>query len=304
MAEESRPPPPKHTELPLPKRRHGPVRRALTFVGGKALRLTGTVAKIGTLFVAANAAFHLYEKQTVEKHFGESVEDNDGDDGDDSKDHKKESGKRGKLVLVLPFHSLKLVEKKGPSFDFEGVKSRDKIPTITMEVTELVDIIHAAALDPKICALHADFDEGMRYPMGYAHIEEVRNAIRIFNESHRVHRDPNVGHNPVFAMKRNGEPKVSFAFGHSFDWNQYYLASAFSYVHLQTRGDLHLFGTTMMNTFFGPAFEKYGIKAHVFKHGDYKSEFVLQHVQPFFLFQRKSLIFEIVLLFSCTKYFH
>mmetsp|Transcript_15936 Transcript_15936/g.31781 ORF Transcript_15936/g.31781 Transcript_15936/m.31781 type:complete len:729 (+) Transcript_15936:109-2295(+) len=270
MTEELRPPPPKHTQPLPPKRRHGPVRRALTSVGGKALRLTGTVAKFGAVFVAANAALHLYEKQTVEKHFGGSIEGN-GDNDDDTKDNKDENGKGGKFVLVLPFHSLRLVEKKGPSLDIEGVKSRDKIPAITMEVTELVDIIHAAAADPKICALHADFDEGMRYPMGYAHIEEVRNAIRIFNESHRVHRDPNVGHNPVFAMPRNGEPKSSFAFGHSFDWNQYYLASAFSYVHLQTRGDLHLFGTTVMNTFFGPAFEKYGIKAHVFKHGDYKT---------------------------------
>ena len=108
--------------------------------------------------------------------------------------------------------------------------------------------------------------------MGYAHIEEIRNAIRIFNESHRVHRDPNVGHNPVFAMPRNGDPKPSYAFGHSFQWNEYFLASAFSYVHLQARGNLHLFGATTMNTFFGPALDKYGIKAHVFKHGDYKSE--------------------------------
>ena len=72
----------------------------------------------------------------------------------------------------------------------------------------------------------------------YAHIEEIRNAIRIFNESHRVHRDPNVNHNPVFALVRNGEPKPSYAFGYGYRWNEYFLASAFSYVSLQARGNL------------------------------------------------------------------
>jgi protease-4 len=106
----------------------------------------------------------------------------------------------------------------------------------------------------------------------YAHIEEIRNALRIFNESHRVHRSPNIDHNPVFALPRNGNPKVSIAFGHSFGWSEYFLASAFSNVHLQPRGHLALGGTTVSNIFLRDMLVKYGIKAHVFKHGDYKSE--------------------------------
>ncbi|EED95006.1 hypothetical protein THAPSDRAFT_261589, partial [Thalassiosira pseudonana CCMP1335] len=118
-----------------------------------------------------------------------------------------------------------------------------------MEAKELVDIIQKAADDKNISALYADFGEGMRYPVGYAHIEDIRNAVRIFNESHRP----------------------SYAFGYSFHWSEYFLASAFSHVHLQSRGSLDLFGATVNNLFLRSALDKYGVKAHVFKHGDYKT---------------------------------
>lgn len=108
--------------------------------------------------------------------------------------------------------------------------------------------------------------------MDYAHIEEIRNAIRIFNESHRVHRSPNVDHNPVFAMARNSDPKLSMAFGYSFGWSEYFLASSFSNVYLQPRGYLDLSGSAVSNIFFRDMLNKYGIKVHVFKHGDFKSE--------------------------------
>lgn len=111
-------------------------------------------------------------------------------------------------------------------------------------------------------------------PVDYAHIEEIRNAIRIFNESHRVHRSPNVDHNPVFAMARNGDPKVSLAFGHSFGWSEYFLASSFSNVYLQPRGHLLLSGSGFSNVFFRDMLNKYGIKAHIFKHGDFKSKLI------------------------------
>jgi protease-4 len=182
--------------------------------------------------------------------------------------------------------------------------SLNKRNTIVLETKELVEIIHEAASDPNVSAVYADFGEGMRYvsaqlyhlsimhhvfsnkstvinssysnlhiqPLQYAHIEEIRSAIRIFNESHRVHRSPNVDHNPVFAMSRNSDPKSSYAFGHSFGWREYFLASAFTNVCLQPRGHLNLGGAVMMNLFVGDMFHKYGIKAHVFKHGNYKSE--------------------------------
>ena len=257
------------TQASTPKRNHGVVRRSLTSLAGRAKGLAGaTLGLAGRavgLAVTVSLGWHYYEQYQVDQFFGVIDED-----------ETRKKPKR-KQVLVLPFHNLKLVEHR-KSDDLDSIRhltKRDAPPTIALEAKELVNIIHKAATDPNICALYGDFGEGMRYPMGYAHIEEIRNAVRIFNESHRVHRDPNVGHNPVFAMPRNGDPKQSHAFGHSFNWNEYFLASAFSNVHLQARGSLSLFGVTMSNLFLRPALDKYGIKAHVFKHGDYKSEFGL-----------------------------
>ena len=235
----------------------------------KSLRFGSTIVGIA---VAANVASYYYYTKEVDSFFGNNNDTSkDREGGANGEDESKQKAK--KSVLVLPFQNLKIVERR--SGDFDDLRrlgpDRNKQPTIVLEAKELVKIIHNAASDPNVTALHADFGEGMRFPCGLAHMEEIRNAIRVFNESHRAHRDPNINHNPVFAMPRNGDPKPSYAFGHSFQWNEYFLASSFSYVHLQARGSLNLFGVTASNTFIKSALNKYGIKAHVFKHGDYKT---------------------------------
>ncbi len=197
----------------------------------------------------------------------------------------KQRTKYEKRVLVLPFDNLKVIEHRRSGNTvlddlLSQVADPSQRPTITIEAKELVSILHSAASNPNICALYANFGEGdglggMRHPIGSAHLEEIRNAIRVFNESHRVHRDPNIHHNPVYALARNGDPKQSYAFGHAFQWKEYFLASAFTNVHLQSRGNLNLFGVTMSNLFLGGMLEKYGIKAHVFRHGEYKSKFAM-----------------------------
>jgi hypothetical protein len=115
-------------------------------------------------------------------------------------------------------------------------------------------------------------------------VGEVRTAIRVFNESHRVHREPNVGgvrrDRSSLATAANGgrrERKYSHAYGHchSYDWGGYFLDSGCSYVHLQARGNLHLFGSATNNVFLGGMLDRHGIRAHVFRHGEYKSEFSL-----------------------------
>mmetsp|Transcript_45653 Transcript_45653/g.138721 ORF Transcript_45653/g.138721 Transcript_45653/m.138721 type:complete len:581 (-) Transcript_45653:56-1798(-) len=78
-------------------------------------------------------------------------------------------------------------------------------------------------------------------------------------------------------MPRNGTPKASYAFADTFAHptdtgnKEYYLASAFTHVNLQARGDLNLMGIAIATPFLRSAFDKYGIKAHVFKHGKYKN---------------------------------
>lgn len=253
-----------------PPKAPGIVRRGAAAWGGRVTGFAGRsfrfAGKAVGLIAVAQIGWYYYEKNDVDKFFGVVA----NDDGSPKKTKKK--------VLVLPFDSLKIVEhRKSSDLDPQRILERNKQPTITMEAKELVDIIQKAADDKNISALYADFGEGMRYPVGYAHIEDIRNAVRIFNESHRVHRNPNVGHNPVFALPRNGDPKPSYAFGYSFHWSEYFLASAFSHVHLQSRGSLDLFGATVNNLFLRSALDKYGVKAHVFKHGDYKSGCIIYH---------------------------
>ena len=245
--------------------------------------------------LAANAVSFYYDSKQVDSFFGASstADDDDGINSEDSTMKYKGSSalpssskqRTKKRVLVLPFDNIKVIEhRRSGSTILDDLLSQvgnpSQRPTITIEAKELVSILHSAASNPNICALYANFGEGdglggMRHPIGSAHLEEIRNAIRVFNESHRVHRDPNTHHNPVYALARNGDPKQSYAFGHAFQWKEYFLASAFTNVHLQSRGHLHLFGVTMSNVFLGEMLEKYGIKAHVFRHGEYKSKFVI-----------------------------
>ena len=276
---------------------HGIIHRFVTKLGsfaGRSLRVGGAVVGIA---LAANAVSFYYDSKQVDSFFGASSTADDDDDINSEDSTMKYNGssalpssskqrtKYEKRVLVLPFDNIKVIEhRRSGSTILDDLLSQvadpSQRPTITIEAKELVSILHSAASNPNICALYANFGEGdglggMRHPIGSAHLEEIRNAIRVFNESHRVHRDPNTHHNPVYALARNGDPKQSYAFGHAFQWKEYFLASAFTNVHLQSRGHLHLFGVTMSNLFLGGMLEKYGIKAHVFRHGEYKSKFVI-----------------------------
>lgn len=206
-------------------------------------------------------------------------------------------GERKKKILVLPFHRMKIVEQKKSSLSsfMDKLSSGKEDGLMEVEVRELVDVIHAAAEDPDIVALHGTFGQGFGFRCGgYAHIEEVRNAIRVFNESHRRHYEPKVSWlkdeeeqcdhddtglvcNQEGDVKTEPVQKISYAFADTFDNpsdpgnKEYFLASAFSQIHMQPRGNMQLFGVSMSNLFFADALKKYGVKVHVFKHGQYKN---------------------------------
>ena len=186
-----------------------------------------------------------------------------------------------KRVLVLPFYRMKLVETRKPSFStiLQSLSdSTDDDAVMEVEVNQLVDAIHEAAQDPNVVALYGVFGHGFRFSSGgWGHCEEVRNALKVFRESHRLHREPNVTHEEVLRRNSNLTPKASFAYADSFanpldSGNQeYYLASAFSRIHLQAQGECNLFGMGSSSTFAKDFLQKYGITAHVFKHGAYKN---------------------------------
>lgn len=52
----------------------------------------------------------------------------------------------------------------------------------------------------------------------------------------------------------------------------YFLASEFQYICMQNQGMLDLFGGSNTTMFFRGALDKYGIKVHAFKQGQYKSK--------------------------------
>eukprot|EP00546_Thalassionema_frauenfeldii_P002111 CAMPEP_0178931330 /NCGR_PEP_ID=MMETSP0786-20121207/21855_1 /TAXON_ID=186022 /ORGANISM="Thalassionema frauenfeldii, Strain CCMP 1798" /LENGTH=716 /DNA_ID=CAMNT_0020608205 /DNA_START=288 /DNA_END=2438 /DNA_ORIENTATION=- len=183
-----------------------------------------------------------------------------------------------KAVLVLPFDRMQLRETKKRSFSFDrSWFSSEDDEIVQVEVQELVKVIHAAAQDPNIVALYGNFGEGGFSSGGWAHIEEIRNALKVWRESHRIHLNPNLSHDKVLVRRSNGSPKPSFAYADTFSSpnekgnKDYIVACAFSHVHMQKNGELQLFGVSASNPFFRSFMEKYGIKAHVFKHGKYKN---------------------------------
>jgi len=194
-------------------------------------------------------------------------------------EEKKKAGK--KKVLVLPFHRMQIVETKAKElnpFNLAKKTFEDDNNPIKVEVREVVDVIHAASQDPDIVALYGTFGQGFQFNTGgLAHIEEIRNALKVWRESHRVHLTPNLTYDKTIIRSSNGAPKPSYAFADSFMVSdnkgnlEYLIACAFSHIHMQKNGELSLFGVYSTNNFFRSFMDRYGIKAHVFKHGKYKT---------------------------------
>jgi len=193
-------------------------------------------------------------------------------------------GRPKKKVLVLPFHRMEIVERKEGSLQDiinaltnSSGDRKDERP-MAVEVRDLVNTIHAAAEDPNITSLYGSFGQGFGFQSGgFAHIEEIRNAIKVFNESQRIHDGPSEDCSKDLLSNSNDNKKHSYAFADTFENpsdscnNEFFLASAFSQVHLQSRGNMNLFGVSLSSLFLKGALDKYGIKAHVFKHGKYKN---------------------------------
>jgi len=189
-------------------------------------------------------------------------------------------GHANKKVLVLPFHRMKIVEsKRNNNIDYFlntlkfSSSDKDERP-MELELRELVNIIHSAADDPNISNLYGSFGQGFGFKCGgFAHIEEIRNAIKIFNQSrvHDLFKENDDDH------YESSHGKHSFAFADTFENpmdscnREYFLASSFSQVHIQSRGNMNIFGVSLSNVFLRGALDKYGIKAYIFKHGKYKN---------------------------------
>ena len=193
------------------------------------------------------------------------------DDTDDSKKKNK--------VLVVPFYRMQLTERKDTSF--RGSLSRldpdDDTKTITMEVRELVDLLHHAASDPNITAVYGVFGHGGigLSQAGWAQLEEIRNALRVVKESHRRHSEPNFTYAEQVIPRVPSKPLYAYADSMASlqdpSNKEYYLASVFTHIHMQEKGELNLFGMLSQQFFARDCLQKYGVKLHVFKQGMYKN---------------------------------
>ena len=182
---------------------------------------------------------------------------------------KKEESSEKKL-LELPFYKLKIVEQRQGKWQQQLSRSTNNNNAIVMPVDELVELIHQAAQDPNIVGLYGIFGNGHGFSTGgWAHAQEIRNALCVFQQSHRTHD----GTDAAAPQKK----KVCSAYANTFasplpnGLQEYYLATAFGSIGLQTHGDLNIFGLYSTNTFFKDCLQKYGIQVDVFKHGLYKN---------------------------------
>ena len=263
------------------------LRRRMPLISGLVRRAGSagkTVLAVAGVFAVGSAALeYKLDQEIIEarQRHSSSAGDNNGEDTAEAKKKKHQR------VLVLPFYRIKIVEKKkqnvltslAPTL-FGRLSSDNTSQPIEIEVHDLVQTIHEASADPDIVGLYGIFGHGGGFSCGgYAHVEEIRGAIKVFNESHRVHREPNVEHKAL-VLPRNGDPKYSYAFADAFGGldsgnKEYFLASIFSHIYLQPQGDVNLFGVGMSVPFLRSALDKYGIIAHVIKNGKYKSESIV-----------------------------
>uniref|UniRef100_A0A7S3P7S4 Peptidase S49 domain-containing protein n=1 Tax=Amphora coffeiformis TaxID=265554 RepID=A0A7S3P7S4_9STRA len=253
----------------------------------KTALAVGGVAAVGAAYVEYKALCPVWEDGNSTSVFSSAYsslfEASQQKKEDDNSNNIAESGEtnnsgKKKKALVIPFNRLKLVERKRKSFEsfLEKLNEENKDIASEMEIRELVDLIHKAAADPEISALYGIFGHGTSLmTAGWANLEEVRNALRVFRESHRRHAEPNLGHEQLLVPRVDRKPMYAYTdtFASIADPGNkdYYIASVFTHVHMQKTGELNLFGLTSEQFFLRGLLEKYGINVHVFKHGKYKN---------------------------------
>jgi len=116
--------------------------------------------------------------------------------------------KSNNRVLLLPLDRLKLAKRNDRSFFLRFLEPEllDEI-----ELEELVDLIHEAAADSTIVSLFCQLDSCCCF-RGAADVEEIRNALKIFRESHRIHEEPNFSYRPVLKANSSCRPRPLYAY--------------------------------------------------------------------------------------------
>jgi hypothetical protein len=73
-------------------------------------------------------------------------------------------------------------------------------------------MIHAAAKDPSIVSLYGIFGHDFRFEAGWAQVEEVRDALKVWREAKRTHPEPNLNCSQDVIRPCDEKAKPSFAY--------------------------------------------------------------------------------------------
>jgi len=184
-----------------------------------------------------------------------------------------------KRVLVIPFDRLKFVEEpvsNGFIQTYSNARTGSNM-NIKIQMRDFVSLLKAAKNDPNIVAIYGKGD--VVNVNGYAQLEEIRNAIFSFRRSTKNSKKKDAKKAKDLKEEEENdveESKPCFFFSNSFEalnslQMSYYLASSFTRIIFQNRGNVNILGITSSHFFVKPALSKYGIKVNVFKQGKYKN---------------------------------
>lgn len=139
------------------------------------------------------------------------------------------------------------VKVTGNIVDTPGVSNSFSDPSdLPPLTTELTRAIREAANDENVEGLYLEVRPS---GMGWAQLQEMRDAILAFQEG--------------------GKPCVAFADG--FSNKEYYLASACAELHAPPTAITLVTGLAVTRSYYGEAFEKYGVSSNFEHVGDFKS---------------------------------
>lgn len=160
--------------------------------------------------------------------------------------------------VYIPKNSVLVIDLSTTFTDAEGHKqfiehAEDLLHPIsgqTAYLLEVLDAIEIATKDPRIIGIFLKGRTSHSHQSsGYPILHEIRKAIELFQKSDK----------PVMTYFTEGEVK------------DYYLGSVANTIALNPLGCIQLKGLSVEMTYFGEAFERYGIGMQVTKSGKYKS---------------------------------
>jgi len=165
---------------------------------------------------------------------------------------EKEVALKPKTILHITFDHP--VTERGSNNPFGDIDFMSMKPTKSLGLNEIIAGIDAAAKEERITAIF--LEPSLMFDMGFASIEEIRNALIRFKES--------------------GKPVI--AYSEIYSQKAYYLATVADKIYMNPKGVFDFRGLASQLYFLKGTLSKLDIQAQIIRHGKFKSA-----VEPFTL---------------------